>query len=83
LAIATALTIGLGVARADEYNLVIDDARVQVGGRATDGMNVNGQIPGPLLRFREGEEVVIHVRNASDQRTQENHRPHPRARRGS
>jgi FtsP/CotA-like multicopper oxidase with cupredoxin domain len=56
-------------AAAGEYNLVVDDAQVRVAGRTADGMMVNGQIPGPLLRFAEGEEVVIHVRNASDEPT--------------
>lgn len=54
---------------AGEYDLVVDDARVRVAGRSADGMMVNGQIPGPLLRFTEGEEVVIRVRNASDEPT--------------
>ncbi len=53
-------------AAAREYTLVIDDARVEVAGRAADGMLINGQLPGPTLRFTEGEEAVIHVRNDSD-----------------
>ncbi len=66
LLLAAAALCGAGVAAADEYNLVIDDARVRVAGRTADGLTVNGQIPGPTLRFTEGEEVVIHVRNESD-----------------
>jgi FtsP/CotA-like multicopper oxidase with cupredoxin domain len=49
-----------------EYSLVIDDARVAIGGRTAEGMLINGQLPGPTLRFTEGEEAVIHVRNDSD-----------------
>lgn len=56
-------------ALADEYNLVIDDAEIRIAGRTADGMMVNDQIPGPLLRFTEGEDVVIHVRNESDEPT--------------
>jgi len=51
---------------AREYTLVIDDARVVVAGRAADGMTINGHLPGPTLRFTEGEEAIIHVRNDSD-----------------
>lgn len=54
---------------AREYNLVIDDAELTVGGRSAEGMTINGQLPGPTLRFTEGEEAVIHVRNDSDQPT--------------
>lgn len=53
-------------ALAREYDLVIDDARIEIAGRVTDGMMINGQLPGPTLRFTEGEEAVIHVRNDSD-----------------
>lgn len=48
---------------------MIDDARLTVAGRTADGMTINGQLPGPTLRFTEGEEAVIHVRNNSDQPT--------------
>jgi FtsP/CotA-like multicopper oxidase with cupredoxin domain len=51
---------------AREYNLVIDDARIEVAGRTAEGMIINGQLPGPTLRFTEGEDAIIHVRNDSD-----------------
>jgi CopA family copper-resistance protein len=51
---------------AREYNLVIDDARIEVAGRSAEGMTINGQLPGPTLRFTEGEEAIVHVRNDSD-----------------
>jgi CopA family copper-resistance protein len=53
-------------AAAGEYNLVIDDVRIAIAGRTTEGMMINGQLPGPTLRFTEGEDVIIHVRNDSD-----------------
>lgn len=56
-------------AEAREYSLVIDDARVTVAGRTAEGMIINGTLPGPTLRFTEGEEAVIHVRNDSDEPT--------------
>ena len=55
-----------GGAQAREYALVIDDARIEIAGRTAEGMTINGQLPGPTLRFTEGEEAVIHVRNESD-----------------
>lgn len=64
-----ALAAAAAPALADEYNLVISDAEIRIAGRTAEGMMVNGQVPGPLLRFREGEDVVIHVRNESDEPT--------------
>jgi CopA family copper-resistance protein len=50
-------------ARADEYNLSIGSKIVAYGGHDTEAIAVNGEIPGPTLHFREGEDVVIHVTN--------------------
>ncbi len=66
---ASVLVLSTSVATADEYNLVVDDAKIRIAGRSAEGMTVNGQVPGPTLRFREGEDVTIHVRNDSDQPT--------------
>lgn len=32
-------------------------------------MTINGSVPGPVLRWREGEEVVINVTNRLDEST--------------
>ena len=45
------------------YDLTVAKKRVKVGGRRGRGVTVNGGIPGPLLRFKEGEDVTINVRN--------------------
>lgn len=58
-----------GSAAAAEYNLVIDETAVNITGRERTAMTINGQIPGPTLRFREGEEAVIHVTNRLDETT--------------
>ena len=43
--------------------LVIAETEIRVGGRRARATTVNGTIPGPLLRFREGDEAVINVTN--------------------
>ena len=48
---------------AQEYFLTVDDITVDITGKPTKAMGINGSIPGPLLRFREGEEAVIHITN--------------------
>lgn len=50
-------------ARADEYRLTIEEKVVNITGKPVKRLTINGQLPGPALRFREGEEVVIHVTN--------------------
>jgi FtsP/CotA-like multicopper oxidase with cupredoxin domain len=45
------------------YNLTIGSQMVTVGGHATPRITINGTLPGPTLRFTEGDEAVIHVTN--------------------
>jgi FtsP/CotA-like multicopper oxidase with cupredoxin domain len=46
-----------------EYNLVIKYGKVNITGRETMAMTINDSIPGPELKFREGDLARIHVRN--------------------
>lgn len=54
---------GIGRALPREYNLILAHATANFSGRPRPAMAVNGQIPAPVLRFREGEEVIINVEN--------------------
>lgn len=56
-------------AQAKEYNLVIAREPVNITGNSVKKITVNGTIPGPTLRFQEGEEVTIHVTNKMDEDT--------------
>ncbi|MDT8285829.1 MAG: multicopper oxidase domain-containing protein [Elusimicrobiales bacterium] len=46
-----------------EYELTLDLRPVNVTGRPVEAMTINGGIPGPVLRFREGDTARIRVRN--------------------
>lgn len=50
-------------ATAGVYELVIEEKTVNVTGRDRTAMAINGTVPGPVLRWREGEEVTINVTN--------------------
>jgi CopA family copper-resistance protein len=50
-------------ASAGEYALVIEERVVNITGKPAKKITVNGTIPGPALRFKEGEEVVVRVTN--------------------
>lgn len=46
-----------------EYDLYIDRTRLAFGGERGTAVTINGGVPGPLLRFAEGEEAIIRVHN--------------------
>jgi CopA family copper-resistance protein len=46
-----------------EYDLTIAQQEVNITGKAARGMTINGVIPGPTLRFKEGDFARIHVHN--------------------
>jgi CopA family copper-resistance protein len=49
--------------RATNYDLVIAETPLNVASRRGSAVTINGTVPGPLLRFREGEETVLRVTN--------------------
>jgi CopA family copper-resistance protein len=46
-----------------EFYLLIGETPVNITGRPRTAMTINGGIPGPLLRWREGDTVTLRVRN--------------------
>ncbi|MGY9105916.1 MAG: multicopper oxidase domain-containing protein, partial [Alphaproteobacteria bacterium] len=56
-------------ATAGTYNLTVDPVVIDTGDFKKDGIGYNGASPGPVLRFEEGEEVTINVKNNLDTST--------------
>ena len=54
-------------AHAGTYDLFLDRHAVNITGRDNVALLINGQLPGPVLRFKEGENVVINVTNRLDE----------------
>lgn len=46
-----------------EYELTIAHQEINLTGKPAWGMTINGGIPGPALRFKEGDTARIHVHN--------------------
>lgn len=46
------------------FDLTIGEQALPIGGRKASTLAINGTVPGPLLRFREGETVTLNVHNA-------------------
>jgi len=52
---------------AHEFDLEIARTPIMVDGRRGSAVTLNGGVPGPIMRFREGETVTIRVRNRLDE----------------
>lgn len=52
-----------------EFDLSIGEMPVNITGKRRTAMVVNGGLPGPLLRWREGDTVTLRVRNRLDAAT--------------
>ncbi|HEX8580236.1 MAG TPA: copper resistance system multicopper oxidase [Allosphingosinicella sp.] len=53
----------------EEIRLTVDHSSFQTGGRSGHAVTLNGTLPGPLLRLKEGQRVRIHVDNRLDEDT--------------
>jgi len=54
---------------AGTYNLTVDKVTIDTGNFTKEGIGYNGSSPGPILRFKEGEDVTINVTNNLDDTT--------------
>lgn len=53
----------------NEFDLFIGETPVNITGSPRTAMTINGSLPGPLLRWREGETVTLRVKNRLEQDT--------------
>lgn len=52
-----------------EYDLTVSHQERNFTGKAVEAMTINGQLPGPTLRFTEGDTAEIRVKNTLDVET--------------
>jgi CopA family copper-resistance protein len=50
-------------------DLAVERTRITIDGETSNAIAIGGSIPAPTLRWREGQEVVIHVTNRLDEGT--------------
>lgn len=60
---ATSAAGGGAVLRGNDFDLAVRRARVNLTGRERVAVTVNGGVPGPLLRWKQGDTVTLRVRN--------------------
>ena len=52
-----------------EFNLRIGETEVNLTGRSRTALTINDSLPGPLLRWKEGDAITLNVANALDDAT--------------
>ena len=57
---------GIPMLQGSRFDLTVGKFPVRINGRATEATGVNGSVPGPLLRFREGDQITLNVSNTLD-----------------
>ncbi len=58
---------GFGKLSGEDIKLSIADHHFTTGSRSGHAFAVNGTVPGPLIRLKEGQDVRLHVTNTLDQ----------------
>ena len=66
---ARAAAAGPAMLSGDQFDLTIGPIPINISGRPRIATAVNGSVPGPILRFREGDAVTINVTNRLDEPT--------------
>ncbi len=56
-------TVAASFGRTVEYDLTVAEETVAPAGKPVAGLTVNGGIPGPVLRFREGDTAQVRLHN--------------------
>jgi L-ascorbate oxidase len=69
--VAFAATVALSpfVSQAGTYDITVDPITIDTGSFQRKGVGYNGSSPGPVLRFKEGEQATINVTNNLEETT--------------
>ena len=66
---AQTLSAGLNMLTGEDVTLRIDRGTVAMGGKLARAVTLNGTVPGPLLRLRQGQRLRLTVENTLDEET--------------
>ena len=69
LAAAALMAVEAASLKAATFDLEVGETTLDIDGKARRALSVNGGVPGPTLRFKEGEDLVINVTNRLDEDT--------------
>lgn len=60
---------GLQSMTGNRFDLTVDRFPVEIGGRRGRAVGVNGTLPAPLIRFKEGDDITLNVTNKLNEDT--------------
>jgi len=58
--------LGLPALTGTNFDLTVSKFPVRINGRTGHAVGVNGTVPAPLIRFREGDDITLNVKNTLD-----------------
>jgi CopA family copper-resistance protein len=64
---AQRVSAGIASVSGEDITLRIARQTMTIDGRRSNAIGINGTVPGPLIRLREGQNVRLHVMNALDE----------------
>jgi CopA family copper-resistance protein len=67
--VSAGVTPNLPTVSGDDIHLRVATQLLRVGGKSTRAIGINGTIPAPLIRLKEGQNVRLHVQNDLDEDT--------------
>lgn len=60
---------GIASLSGSEFHLKAERSRTVIDGKGGRAITINGQLPAPLLRWREGDDLILHLTNGLDEDT--------------
>ena len=58
--------MGIPTLTGTNFNLEVSEFQTRINGRKTVALGINGSVPAPLIRFREGDDITLNVKNTLD-----------------
>lgn len=58
--------MGIPALTGTHFDLEVSKFKTRINGRSTMAIGVNGSVPAPLIRFREGDDITLNVKNTLD-----------------
>ncbi len=58
--------MGIPALTGTNFDLEVSEFKTHINGRVASAVGVNGSVPAPLIRFREGANVTLNVKNTLD-----------------
>ncbi|WP_189499692.1 copper resistance system multicopper oxidase [Algimonas arctica] len=58
--------MGIPALTGTDFDLAVSKFKTRINGRVAMAVGVNGSVPAPLIRFREGDDITLNVTNTLD-----------------